>query len=295
MSGVYNTSYGLVDFSFNLACRSFTRYKIEELIDTSKVNLLVCTSSGKKFSEIMDCLSDFGYNVIHVMMEIPEIQDWSSEVVAAHKLDFAYRVFKNKYKGAINARLYLVVEDTGFAEVNKKYPGALIKYIMDYPGLGSLEGKYIEQATLGICDLRLNTKAILYDYVSGNFLYMKDSSGFGWDPHFTYDTCDTITSQLTKSEKNRHSSRGKCCYLMSKFIDTKQDLMMVYSASTGVILSSKDLGLTENDSDLYKSVYGEEIGERIKSRIQDIRKNGVEIENRRRSVEFDAERRVFKS
>jgi len=70
---------------------------------------------------------------------------------------------------------------------------------------------------------------------------------------------------------------------------------MAYSASTGVILSSKDIGLTENDSDLYKSVYGKEIGERIISRIQDIRKNGIEIENRRRSVEFDAERRVFKS
>ncbi len=178
------------------------------------MEIVFATSSVNKLREARSLL---GFRIRNRNIDFAEIQALSEEEVARRKVADAY----NAIRGPV------IVEDTGLhMEGLDGFPGALIKWFIK--GLG-----YERICRLAdLCDNRRaygETCVAFYDgktlktfvgRVDGSIaMHPKGRRKFGWDYIFIPKGHGRTFAEMTISEKNRLSMRGKAFLKMRKFLE----------------------------------------------------------------------------
>jgi XTP/dITP diphosphohydrolase len=142
-----------------------------------------------------------------VALDLPEIQSLDLLEVLRHKGEEAWRRLGRP----------LVVEEAGLdLAALGGFPGPLVKWMLEAAGAGT-----IARAALALGDPRAVARAALYYRDAGRTLVAEGSTagtlvlpargeqGFGWDPVFQPDGLDRTFGELTGTEKDALSHRGK--------------------------------------------------------------------------------------
>ncbi len=142
-----------------------------------------------------------------VELDLPEIQSLDLLEVLRHKGEEAWRRLGRP----------LVVEEAGLdLAAFGGFPGPLVKWMLEAAGAGT-----IARAALALGDPRAVARAALYYRDAGRTLVAEGSAagilvfpargehGFGWDPVFQPDGLDRTFGQLTGTEKDALSHRGR--------------------------------------------------------------------------------------
>ncbi|MBV8199472.1 MAG: non-canonical purine NTP pyrophosphatase [Acidobacteria bacterium] len=142
-----------------------------------------------------------------VELDLPEIQSLDLLLVLRHKGEEAWRRLERP----------LVVEEAGLdLAALGGFPGPLVKWMLEAAGAST-----IARAALALGDPRAVARAALYYRDATRTLVASGSTagilvvpargehGFGWDPVFQPEGLDRTFGELTGSEKDALSHRGK--------------------------------------------------------------------------------------
>jgi inosine triphosphate pyrophosphatase len=162
-----------------------------------------------------------GMPLLRVNLTLPEIQAASIEEITSHKLETA------------KARGYhrLIVEDVslGFVQLGD-FPGPYVKWLLESAGgkgLGALAYALNDRSAIARCcvgywdgaSVRLFTGA-----VSGQVLVEpRGEQSFGWDPWFQPEGSDRTFAEMSDSEKDAVSHRGRAYLALRKHLTGKAD------------------------------------------------------------------------
>lgn len=173
------------------------------------------TSNPGKVKEFKEKFSSLSIDVVQKNLGYPEIQSESLEEVAKFGAEYVQKKFKHPF----------ILEDAGlFVEHLNGFPGVFSKYV------------YLTIGCKGILKLLENVdnrKAYFKSVISytepdkqpvlfvgechGSIAYSeRGSHGFGYDPIFIPNGSNKTFAEMTTSEKNKISHRGKS---MEKLID----------------------------------------------------------------------------
>jgi len=178
--------------------------------------LFLITKNKNKYLEASLILKPYGISLEQMLLSKEEIQAESLEKIASHAARKAYALLKRP----------LVVDDSGlFIEALKGFPGPYSSYV--YKTIGYK----------GILDLLENAKnrkacfktalALISPPMEKLFIgetcgiitrRPMGSGGFGFDPIFIPEGYSKTYAQMTTSEKNSISHRGKAFRLMASWL-----------------------------------------------------------------------------
>lgn len=171
-----------------------------------KVQLI--TSNPGKLREFRAALEPLGYEVVHLPLEVEEVQaDTLEEVV----VDCMRRIRDQKVKD-------FIIDDSGlFVDALKGFPGVYSSYVLKTLGcqglLKLMEGVDDRSARFECCvgcSLEGRKDIILAERCDGRIIgAMRGQGGFGFDPVFAATGEERTFAEMPLAEKNLISHRGK--------------------------------------------------------------------------------------
>lgn len=166
------------------------------------------TNSGRKYYEVRDILKDKFEVEWEKELNIPEIQDTSSYVIARQKAEDAYEILKKP----------VLVEDTALCiHAWQTLPGALIKWFLKDVGVNGILKMLTAYrnlnasvyTTLAYCDE--SGVQWFHGHLYGRIVDEKPrgKNGFGFDSIFIPREYKKTLAEMAPEEKNKISHRRK--------------------------------------------------------------------------------------
>lgn len=171
-----------------------------------KVHLV--TSNLGKLREFRSALEPLGYDVVHLSLEVEEIQADTLEAVVS---DCMRQIRDLKVKD-------FIIDDSGlFVDALKGFPGVYSSYVLSTLGcsglLKLLDGVEDRSARFECCigcSLEGDNDIILAERCNGRIIHeMRGEGGFGFDPVFAAEGEERTFAEMPLDEKNVISHRGK--------------------------------------------------------------------------------------
>ncbi|NQZ84530.1 MAG: non-canonical purine NTP pyrophosphatase [Nanoarchaeales archaeon] len=164
-------------------------------------DIIFVTGNKNKLIEVSEIL---GYQIKNKNVDLPEIQAINVIDVVREKVKVAYEILK----------VPVLVEDTGiYFNTLNKYPGALIKWLLDSTGdvgiYNSLAAYKDKSATAQTIVGTYDGKEYKFysGEMDGTIVEPRGELGFGWDKIFEISKLKKTVAELTKEEKNKISMR----------------------------------------------------------------------------------------
>lgn len=168
------------------------------------------TSNDGKFREVRNALSLIGINVENINAPHPEIQSDSLEDVVQFKGEWARKVFPD--------RAILTDDSALFIDALNGFPGVYSSHAFRTIGCSGIidlmrnktdrSARFVCAFSLFVPDL---TEPIIVKGVSEGYITKtcRGQGGFGFDPIFMPTGCSATFAEMSISQKNMHSHRGK--------------------------------------------------------------------------------------
>jgi len=187
--------------------------------DSSFFNIKFITSNKHKFIEARQIFNKYGINLEWIPIHTTELQSNYIEEITIHKVISLREIIDPIF----------IVEDSAL-HINalNGFPGPYAAYVYDTLGLQQIlnlmEGVSNRKAKFiasGALVLDRNIFKIFKGVLKGEIsLEIKGNLGFGYDPIFIPEGMEYTLAELSLSEKNNISHRGKlfrsiCNFLMS--------------------------------------------------------------------------------
>ena len=178
--------------------------------------LLFVTSNPNKALEAERIL---GQPLLRVDFALPEIQAASVEEVTRHKLEFA----RTREYGP------LLVEDVslGFEELND-FPGPFVHWLLKAAGgegLAAIAYSLRNRAATARCCVGYfdgTSNHLILGETRGTILVKpRGEAGFGWDAWFQPDGSTRTYAEMSETEKDRISHRGRAYRLLGDLLASK--------------------------------------------------------------------------
>lgn len=169
-------------------------------------------SSEKKYHEARHFLP----RLVHLRIDIPEIQELDMRAIIEAKLNEARKVCKGE----------LVVEDTSLClSCLNDLPGPLIKWFVQsigVEGLYDLVCKYGNNnarayTTVGYMAVDGKTQFFIGE-VHGIIVAPRGDNGFGWDQIFVPQGHEKTFAEMPIEEKNAFSSRARAFEALASYV-----------------------------------------------------------------------------
>ena len=188
-----------------------------------KIDKLVLVSSNKNKAREVERILEIPIEIKEI--DLDEIQELDLEKVALHKLNQAFEIVKSP----------VIIDDVSFeVEEWKGFPGPLIKWLLKASGgdnanvmLKMLDGvsdrSAVAKLAVGFHDGKTarvfigESKGIVATEIRGD-------NGFGWDPVFIPEGYDQTFAQMTPSEKDKISHRGRALAKLHDFLQKNYEL-----------------------------------------------------------------------
>lgn len=171
-----------------------------------KVQLI--TSNLGKLREFRAALEPLGYEVVHLLLEVEEVQaDTLEEVV----VDCMRQIRDKKVKD-------FIIDDSGlFVDALKGFPGVYSSYVLKTLGCEGLLKLMKEVSVRSArfeccvgCSLEGRKDIVLTERCDGRIIEaMRGQGGFGFDPVFAAAGEERTFAEMPLAEKNLVSHRGK--------------------------------------------------------------------------------------
>ncbi len=177
--------------------------------------LYFITGNKNKFDEIKSVIPD----IEHLNMELPEIQE-----IDPHK------IIKAKLLEALNHKTgEFIVEDTGlYLECLKGLPGPLIKWFLKSMGLNRLAqiaeklGNNRAEAKTIIGYAKNHEEIYFFDgSVSGQIVFPRGESNFGWDPIFQPDGHSETFAEMDDEKRRSLKMRRTAALKLKEFLSNQ--------------------------------------------------------------------------
>jgi XTP/dITP diphosphohydrolase len=185
------------------------------LKDDGRMKIYFVTSNKNKLREVQKILNR---RLEGINLEIPEVQAVDGTDVVQDKAKSAYHKIRKP----------ILVEDTGlYIKAWKGFPGALIKWLMEYRGVDGI-CKMLENET----DRSAYAQAVvcLYDgkrfknfigRVDGSIVSKpKGKNNFGWDPIFRPNGYRKTFAEMSEDQKNTISHRRRALGKLKRYLDS---------------------------------------------------------------------------
>ncbi len=178
--------------------------------------LFLITKNNYKYLEASLILRPYGIRLEQVPLSKEEIQAESLEKIALHAARKAYALLKRP----------LVVDDSGlFVEALRGFPGPYSSYVyktIGYEGILALLGNSGNRRACFRTALALISPPVEKLFIGETCGIISrepmGSGGFGFDPVFIPEGRGKTYAQMTTTEKNAISHRGKAFRLMASWL-----------------------------------------------------------------------------
>ena len=184
------------------------------------MRLRFITGNKNKVREAGERLAELGYEVVQDNMKPPEVQADSLEEVALFSAKWVVERSQEPF----------FLEDAGFfVDYLKGFPGVYSAYVFDTIGYGGIlrlmrcktERSARFEAVIAYWDGReFHTfKGVVKGTVSRN---PRGENGFGYDPIFIPEGEERTFAEMSASEKNAISHRGRAIEKMVRWLKKKE-------------------------------------------------------------------------
>lgn len=178
--------------------------------------LTVVTSNKGKYKEYQEKLGDYYNKVEMENIGYPEIQADELEDV----VEFALEVLSEKSP--------LIIDDSGlFIDSLKGFPGVYSSYVMKTIGcdgiLSLMKNKENRKSKFECVIGYLGERKKTFKGISNGSITRekRGEGGFGYDPIFRPEESEKTYAEMSSSEKNRISHRGKAMEKLLDFVSSE--------------------------------------------------------------------------
>lgn len=174
------------------------------------------TGNKGKAKEVEQIL---GVDIKIAKMDLDEIQSLSPKAIIKHKLEQAYEKLKSP----------VIVDDVSLEmDVWDKFPGPLVKYLHGKDTkriLYMLRNEKNRNGTL-ICTVGYHDGKKMHAFTGKLRVRIAKKNlgenGWGLDPILIHNEKNLTLAQMTDSEKNTDSHRGRAFLMLKRFLDSKK-------------------------------------------------------------------------
>ena len=174
------------------------------------MNVYFITGNVNKYNEVQSFLSQYGFTVSMVDIDLPEIQGTDMEIIK-HKAEYALNYMDKPF----------IVEDSSLEfDALGGLPGPYIKWFLKNvgnSGLVKMLESFENKQGNAVCNIAyFNGESIEYfrGVDKGTIVQEKGTSCFGWDNIFKPDDYETTYGEIELSLKNTTSHRGKALSML---------------------------------------------------------------------------------
>ena len=191
--------------------------------------LLIATTNAGKVAEIRGCLTDLPYEVIGLadLATVPPVVEETGDTFAANAMLKAHYYFEQTGLLTLSDDSGLMVDALGGRPgvYSARYAGEgatseqlVAKLLAEMKGVDdaqrqaqfvcvmALRGANLREAFVGVCDGRIARAA-------------RGRQGFGFDPVFINPASGRTFAEMSRTEKNTLSHRGKALAQVHRFFD----------------------------------------------------------------------------